>query len=60
MMDESSLCFTNMAPEERIRVTTWVDSNGQYYGTYYGKKHLRFLGAPDFRRVPSYEEAGGW
>jgi len=38
--------------EERIRFTTWIDSNGQYYGTYFGKKNLRYKDEPDFRIVP--------
>ena len=56
IMDTSSPCFTDMPLEDRIKITTWVDSNGQYYGTYYGKKHLRFLDDPEFRRIPSYDE----
>ena len=54
--DPSSPCFTTMPLEDRVRITTWVDSNGQYYGTYYGKKHLRFLRETDFRHVPDYEQ----
>ena len=53
--DKTSPCFTNMTPEERIRITTWIDSNGQYYGTYYGKKHIRFEKDPDFRITPKHE-----
>jgi len=42
---------------ERVRVTTWIDSNGQYYGSYYGRKNLRFADRPDFRPVLTFEES---
>ena len=47
----------NLTPEERIRVTTWIDSNGQYYGTYYGHKNLQYKDLPDFRQVLTFEQA---
>ncbi|MGL6196476.1 MAG: hypothetical protein ACRC2T_16805, partial [Thermoguttaceae bacterium] len=56
--DESSPCYTKMPLEDQIKITTWVDANGQYYGTYYGKKNIRFKNEPDFRRAPTHEEAG--
>lgn len=46
-----------LTPEERIRVTTWIDSNGQYYGSYYGRKNLRYKDHPDFRPVLTFEQA---
>ena len=46
-----------LSPEERIRVTTWIDSNGQYYGSYYGRKNLQYAGHPDFRPVLTFEES---
>jgi len=50
--DTESPCYVDLVPEERIRLTTWIDSNGQYYGTYFGKKNLKYKGEPDFRIVP--------
>ena len=55
--DRKSPCFTEMPLEDRLRITTWIDSNGQYYGTYYGKKNLKFRDEEDFRPIPSYEDA---
>ena len=46
-----------LSPEELIRITTWVDSNGQYYGSYFGKRNLKFSKDPDFRPVPTFEGA---
>lgn len=44
-----------LTQEELIRITTWVDSNAQFYGTYYGKKHLRYKEDKDFRPTPDVE-----
>jgi len=46
-----------LTPEELLRVSNWVDTNCQYYGTYWGRKNLRYRGQPDFRPVPSFELA---
>ena len=46
-----------LTPEERIRVTTWIDSNGQYYGSYYGRKNLRYKDHPHFRPVLTFEQS---
>ena len=46
-----------LTPEELTRVITWVDSNGQYYGSYYGKRNLMFKNDPDFRPAPTFQGA---
>jgi len=46
-----------LSREEMIRLTTWVDSNGQYYGTYHGRKNIAFKGHPNFRPTPTFETA---
>ncbi len=35
----------------------WIDSNYQFYGTYYGRHHWDHQSDPDFRRKPTFEEA---
>jgi hypothetical protein len=50
--DPASSCYVKMPQEDRIRLTTWIDSNGQYYGTYFGKKNLQYKDDPEFRVVP--------
>ncbi|MGL4593176.1 MAG: hypothetical protein ACRCUY_00440, partial [Thermoguttaceae bacterium] len=40
----------DMPLEDWIRLTTWIDSNGQYYGTYFGRKNLKYKDHPDFRQ----------
>ncbi|MHC4187805.1 MAG: hypothetical protein ACYSRQ_06390, partial [Planctomycetota bacterium] len=46
-----------LSTEEFIRLVTWVDSNAQYHGSYYGIKSLDARDHPDFRRVPTFAEA---
>jgi len=43
--------------EELIRITTWVDSNAQYYGSYYGRRNIRYRNHPNFRPVPTFADA---
>ena len=55
---------------ELMRLARWVDSNYQYYGSYFGRQHPRWLEpdpavpdynpATDFRRRPTFEEAVGF
>ena len=46
-----------LSREEMIKLTTWVDSNAQYYGSYYGRKPLEHNKHPNFRPVPTFAEA---
>ena len=47
----------DLSPEERIRVTTWIDSNGQYHGSYFGRKNLQYADRPNFRPVLSFQQS---
>jgi hypothetical protein len=47
----------NMPREDMIRLTTWVDANGQYYGSYWGRRNLQYKDHPNFRPIPTYETA---
>jgi len=40
-----------------VRFATWVDASGVYYGSYWGRRHIRFKGHPFFRPVPTFAEA---
>jgi hypothetical protein len=42
---------------ERIRITNWVDTNGQYYGSYWGRRNLRYKDHPNFRPKPTFADA---
>jgi hypothetical protein len=44
---------------ERVRITTWLDTNCQYYGSYWGRRNLSHAALPDFRPVHTFEQARG-
>jgi len=39
-----------LTPEEILKITNWVDTNCQYYGTYYGRRDSMFREHPDYRK----------
>jgi hypothetical protein len=43
--------------EEMIKLITWVDSNAQYYGSYYGRRNIRYQNHPNFRPIPTFVQA---
>ena len=45
--------------EEFLLLANWIDTNCQYYGSYWGRRDLSHKGESDFRRVPTFEEARG-
>jgi hypothetical protein len=47
----------NLTPEELLKVTNWVDTNCQYYGSYWGRRNLEYKGMPDFRPLQTFEMA---
>lgn len=42
---------------EVLAVIVWLDTNCQYYGSYWGPRDLRHSGKPGFRHAPTFEEA---
>jgi hypothetical protein len=63
--DDHSEMLTEM---ELMRLCRWVDSNYQFYGSYYGRHHAHWINPDpanasydpaDFRRRPLFEEAIG-
>ena len=44
---------------EFVRLTTWVDANAPYYGSYFGRRNQLYEDHPDFRPVPTVESAAG-
>lgn len=39
-----------LSPEELLQITNWIDTNCQYYGTYYGRRNAdKFKNHPDYR-----------
>ena len=48
-----------LSREEWIKLVTWIDCGAPFYGSYYGRRNLRYKGQPDFRPVPTVESACG-
>ena len=46
-----------LTQEEMLKITNWVDTNCQYYGSYYGKRNLAYKDLEDFRTEYDYETA---
>ena len=46
-----------LSTEKKVRLSTWIDSNAQFYGTYFGKKNLKYKDDKDFRPVPTVASA---
>jgi hypothetical protein len=47
-----------ITPEERVKVTNWIDTNAQYYGSWWFRRNKeKFADHPDFRRSPTFEDA---
>jgi len=42
---------------EFLRLANWIDTNCQYYGSYWGRRDLKFKDTADFRRVYTFAEA---
>ena len=40
-----------------VRLATWVDASGVYYGSYWGRRRLKYKDHPNFRPVPTFAEA---
>jgi len=48
-----------LTPEEILRITNFIDTNAQFYGSYYGRKGLAHKNHPNFRPTPTWESAIG-
>jgi hypothetical protein len=48
-----------LSREDMLRLTTWVDANAPYYGSYFGRRNLVYRNHPDFRPVPTLDAARG-
>jgi hypothetical protein len=46
-----------MKPEELLKITNWVDTNGQFYGMWWGRKNLVHKDHPNFRPIPTFKRA---
>ena len=40
-----------------VRMATWVDAAAVYYGSYWGRRNVKYKDHPYFRPVPTFEDA---
>lgn len=43
--------------EDFLKLSTWIDTNCQYYPSYWGARNLKFKDEKNFRPCQSYEDA---
>jgi hypothetical protein len=48
-----------LSQAELVRLITWADANGPYYGSYFGRRNLMYKDHPNFRPVPTLASACG-
>jgi hypothetical protein len=48
-----------LSTAEWVRLITWVDTNGPFYGSYFGRRNLIYQHLPDFRPLPTLDSARG-
>ncbi|OQB82333.1 MAG: hypothetical protein BWX88_04096 [Planctomycetes bacterium ADurb.Bin126] len=48
-----------LSREEWVRLVTWIDVGAPYYGSYFGRRHLRHKDNKDFRPAPTLASACG-
>ncbi len=41
-----------LSKPEFIKLVTWIDANSPYYGSYFGRRNVKYRDLPDFRPVP--------
>jgi len=53
-------CAGNERPlplEDFVKIATWVDANAVYYGSYWGRRDIRYKDHANFRPTPTFTEA---
>jgi hypothetical protein len=48
-----------LSEPEFVKLVTWIDTNGQYYGSYFGYRNVRYKDRDDFRPRPTLASAYG-
>jgi hypothetical protein len=47
----------NLPKDAFVKLVTWVDASGVYFGSYWGRRHIDYKDHPYFRPNPTFEEA---
>jgi hypothetical protein len=46
-----------LKPEDLLKITNWVDTNVQYYGSWWGRRHIKYKDHPNFRPLSTFAQA---
>jgi len=46
-----------MTLAEKVRIWNWIDTNCQFYGSYWGRRHVQWKDHSNFRPVSTFDEA---
>ena len=42
-----------------VKIVSWIDANGVYYPSYWGRRDIKYKEHPNFRIEPTFEQAIG-
>ena len=61
--DQQPFCLPDVARDRpgdiADLIVTWVDGNAPYYGSYFGRRNIKYRDHPNFRPIPTFESASG-
>jgi hypothetical protein len=47
----------NLSVGELLKISNWIEANCQYYGSYWGRRHVKFKSHPNFRPAVTFQQA---
>ena len=47
----------NLSTAELLKISNWLDANCQFYGSYWGRRHVKYKNDLDFRPRVTFEQA---
>ncbi len=47
----------NLPLEARIRIWNWIDTNCQFYGSYWGRRNLQYKDHANYRPISTFEQS---
>jgi len=50
-------CSPKLTAAEKAKVARWVDTNCQYYGSYWGRRNIKFKSHPNYRIDVTFDQA---
>ncbi len=49
-------CSPKLTAAEKAKVARWVDTNCQYYGSYWGRRNIRYKKHPNYRIDVTFDQ----